>query len=129
VEEELFTATEPIDILAKIPTTFAESIASTKWKERKDALDAFYASANVPRIVDGNYSETADLFAKCMKDANIAVVTVAAQCITVLANGLRSNFSRYRSAVLQPILEKLKERKQSVVDALAAALDAIFNAV
>ncbi|KAL8901391.1 MAG: hypothetical protein Q9207_005223, partial [Kuettlingeria erythrocarpa] len=61
-----------------------------------------------------------------MKDANIAVVTVAANCMECLAKGLRQGFAKYRSRAMPPIMERLKEKKQSVADALGAALDAIF---
>ena len=65
--------------------------------------------------------------AKCMKDANIAVVTVAANCIEKLALGVRKGFSKHRSTVMAPIMDRLKEKKQSVTDALGAALDAVFQ--
>ncbi|OLL25274.1 Spindle pole body component alp14 [Neolecta irregularis DAH-3] len=124
---DVFDLSEPIDVLSKVPKDLADNLASPKWKERKDALDALYAVANVPRIQDADYSDISRILAKCMKDANIAVVTVAAQCIQVLATGLRANFARYKGTVLSPMIEKLKERKQTVVDALASAMDAVFS--
>lgn len=125
-EVEEIDLTEPVDILSKVPKDFHENLASTKWKDRKDALDAFFAVANVPRIKDGPYDEIIAGLAKCMKDANIAVVTVAANCIDVLAKGQRKGFARYRSRVMAPMLERLKEKKQSVADALGQALDSVF---
>lgn len=128
VEIDAFDLLEPQDVLSKVPKDFAENISSSKWKERKEAADALYGAVNIPRIKDGDFHEINRLLAKCMKDANIAVVTVAANCIEVLAKGLRRSYGKYRSTVMQPIMERLKEKKQAVADALGAALDQVFLA-
>jgi protein STU2 len=126
VEVDAFDLAEPVDVMSKVPKDFHESLASTKWKDRKDALDALYAIVNVPRIKDGSFDDIVRVFAKCMKDANVAVVTVAANCVEALAKGLRKAFAKYRSTIMSPIMERFKEKKQSVADALGAALDAVF---
>jgi len=128
-EVDAFDLAEPVDINAKLPENFQEQVASTKWKDRKDALDALYAEANVPRIKEGHYDDIIRALGKCMKDANVAVVTVAANCIEAMANGLRKGFMKHKSTVLGPALDRLKEKKQGVIDALGKALDAIFNSV
>ena len=128
VEIDAFDLAEPQDVLSKVAPDFSEQLASTKWKERKEALEALFAVLNVPRIKDGEYGEIARGLAKCMKDANVAVVTQAAQCVEALASGLRKQFGRYRSIVSGPIMERLKEKKASVSDALGAALDQVFLA-
>ncbi|KAI9816130.1 MAG: Cytoskeleton associated protein 5 [Thelocarpon impressellum] len=119
---------EPADVMSKVPKDLQESLASTKWKDRKEALDALHAAVDVPRIKDADFGEVARSLAKCMKDANIAVVTVSANCVEALAKGLRKAFARYRSIVMAPMMERLKEKKQAVADALGAALDAVFLA-
>jgi cytoskeleton-associated protein 5 len=128
VEVDAFDLAEPQDVLSKVPANFHEQLASAKWKDRKEALDALFAVLNVPRIKDGDYGEIVRGFAKCMKDANIAVVTTAAQCLEVFAKGLRKPFSKYRATVLGPVMERMKEKKASVSDALGAALDQVFMA-
>ena len=126
-EEEVraFDLAEPVDVLSKIPPDFYERMASSKWKDRKEALEALHELANSPRIKDGHFEEIIAILAKSMKDANVMVVTIAANCVDVLAKGLQRNFVKYRSRVMPPILEKFKEKKQSVADALAQALDSI----
>ena len=120
---------EPVDITNKIPFDLSEALASAKWLERKAGLDNLYIAINVPRIKNENYIDLVNSLARCVsKDANVAVVTIAAQCITVLATGLRGGFSKYRSTVTQPLLERLKEKKPSVVESLRTALDAVFSA-
>jgi chorismate mutase len=127
-EVDAFDLAEPQDVLSKVAPDFHEMLASSKWKERKESLEGLFAVLNVPRIKDGDYGEIARGLAKCMKDANVAVVTTAAQCIEVMAKGLRKPFSRYRSTLMSPIIERLKEKKATVQDALGAALDQVFIA-
>ncbi|KAI4148656.1 MAG: hypothetical protein LQ340_005001, partial [Diploschistes diacapsis] len=125
-EEEEISLSEPIDVYSKLPKDFHERIASSKWKDRKEALDDFYTIANIERIQEGPFDDVIAALAKSMKDANIAVVTVAANCVEVLAKGLKRSFARYRGKIMAPMLERCKEKKQSVADALGAALDAVF---
>ncbi|KAK7707153.1 hypothetical protein SLS64_007363 [Diaporthe eres] len=127
-EIDAFDLAEPQDVLKGIPGNFYDSLGSSKWKDRKEAVEALYALVNVPRIKDGDFSEINRSLAKCMKDANIAVVTQAAQCIELLAKGLRRSYGKYRSVVMQPIMDRLKEKKAAIQDALGAALDQVFLA-
>ena len=124
---DAFDLAEPQDVYHQMPEGFLENMASTKWKDRKEALDALFLVANVPRIKDGPFDEVVITLAKSMKDANVMNVTVAANCIEVLAKGLRKSFAKYRSRILSPMLERLKEKKQAVSDGLGAALDAVFS--
>ncbi|RMZ82535.1 hypothetical protein DV737_g2014, partial [Chaetothyriales sp. CBS 132003] len=125
--DSAFDLAEPVDVVAKMPADFYDLVASTKWKERKDTLDALFAVVDTPRIKDTHVDDLVRALAKCMKDANVAVVTVAAHCVEKLALGLRKAFAKHRSTLLEPLLERLKEKKQSVTEALAAALDAVFQ--
>ncbi|KAE8355389.1 armadillo-type protein [Aspergillus coremiiformis] len=125
-EVDAFDLAEPVDVMPKVPKELHEQLSSSKWKDRKEALDALHATLNVPRIKEGPFDDIVRALAKCMKDANIAVVTVAANCVDLLAKGLRSGFAKYRSGIMSPMLERLKEKKQSVADALGQALDSVF---
>ncbi|EED17434.1 spindle pole body component, putative [Talaromyces stipitatus ATCC 10500] len=125
-EMEPLDLAEPVDVMPKVPKNLHEQLSSTKWKDRKESLDELYNALNVPRIQEAPFDEIVKALAKCMKDANIAVVTVAANCVDLLAKGLRSGFAKYRSIIMSPIMERLKEKKQSVADALGQALDAVF---
>ncbi|KXL45248.1 hypothetical protein M433DRAFT_156107 [Acidomyces richmondensis BFW] len=117
---------EAVDVFAKVPKDFNDRLASSKWKDRKEALDELLNAVNVPAIQEGPFDDIIRGCAKSMKDANITVVTVAANCVELIAKGLKRSFSRYRSVILAPLLERFKEKKQSVTDAIAAACDAVF---
>jgi len=125
-EVEAVDLAEPQEVLGKVPADFHEKLASSKWKDRNEALDALYELATVEKIKDGHFEEIVQALAKSMKDANINVVIIAAKCITALAKGLKKNFARYRGKIMAPMLEKLKEKKQAVADALGEALDSVF---
>ncbi|KAF2642707.1 ARM repeat-containing protein [Massarina eburnea CBS 473.64] len=117
---------EAVDVLAKIPKDYTERLASSKWKDRKDVLDEVQKVLTVPKVAEGPYDEVLRGFAKSMKDANISVVMTAANCVELLAKGLGKSFAKYRSSIMSPMMERLKEKKQSVSDAIGAALDAVF---
>ncbi|KAK4958962.1 hypothetical protein LTR10_003761 [Elasticomyces elasticus] len=131
-EEEVAIDLEPeyeaVDVFKKIPADFSDRLASTKWKDRKEALDEVFAAVNVPAMQDGSFDDIIRGCAKSMKDANIAVVTVAANVVECIAKGLRKGFTKYRGTILGAMLERFKEKKQSVVDAISAACDAVFLA-
>ena len=44
----------------------------------------------------------------------------------ILAKGLKKSFAKYRKDIMNAMMERLKEKKQSVTDAIGAALDAAF---
>ena len=128
---DAYDLADPQRVLQALPEAFYQNLASAKWKDRKElALDPFLAHLRkTPRIQDDNYDELVQALSGRMTDANIACVISAANCIECLAKGLRSSFARHRPVAMPLIFERCKERKQSVIDALAAALDAIFLSV
>ncbi|KAB2579325.1 hypothetical protein BFW01_g6325 [Lasiodiplodia theobromae] len=127
-EEEAEIDLEPefmaVDVMAKVPKDFSERLGSSKWKDRKEALDDLHTAINVPAMEEGPFDDIMRGLAKSMKDANVAVVTVAANCVELFAKGLRKSFGKYRSTVFSPMIERLKEKKPAVADALGAALEA-----
>lgn len=127
-EVDLEPEFEAVDVFPKIPKDLNERLSSSKWKDRKEVLDEVHAAVNHPSIEEGPFDDIIRGLAKSMKDANIAVVTVAANIVELLANGLKRSFAKYRSTIVSPMLERLKEKKQSVTDALAAGLDAVAAA-
>lgn len=64
-----------------------------------------------------------------MADTNINIVIVAANCLEGLALGLRANFNKYRQSVAGLVMDRLKERKVTVVEALSGALNAMYSTV
>lgn len=129
-EEEAAIDLEPefeaVDVFPKIPNDYSDRLGSSKWKDRKEVLEEVQKALNHPKIAPGPFDELVRGFAKSMKDANIAVVSTAANCVELLATGLKKDFARYRKDIMAAMMERLKEKKQSVTDAIGAALDAAF---
>ena len=121
-----------MDIISKLPADLHKNLTSSKWKERKEALDDLSTLLKASlRVKDGpEIGELAKSLAnRINSDANVMCVIVAANCLEALADGLMTAFSRHREAVVPPILERLKERKANVTDAIGLALDAVFRTV
>ncbi|KAF2233986.1 ARM repeat-containing protein [Viridothelium virens] len=126
VEIDLEPEYEAVDVMPKIPKDLQERLASAKWKDRKEALDDLLKAISQPLIKEGPFDDILRSLAKAMKDANIMVVITAANCVEAFAKGLRKSFAKYRTIVMAPMLDRLKEKKQTVTDAIGAALDAVF---
>ncbi|XP_068168966.1 cytoskeleton-associated protein 5 isoform X2 [Antennarius striatus] len=118
---------EAVEILSKIPKDFYEKIEAKKWQERKEVLEAVEALTKNPKLENGDYGDLVRALKKVVgKDANVMLVSVAAKCLAGLASGLRKKFGTYAGQVVPTILEKFKEKKLQVVQALQEAIDAIF---
>ena len=122
---------EEVDISDKIPSGFQAALTSSKWKERKEVLDELLTILNAtPRIKDvPEIGDVVKSLAGRMTDANINCVITSANCLEALAKGMMGNFAKFRETVVPPMLDRLKERKQSVTDAIGNALDAVFSTV
>ncbi|SCU97547.1 LANO_0E16292g1_1 [Lachancea nothofagi CBS 11611] len=120
-------------VLEKFPNDFQERITSAKWKDRVEVLDEVLNQILVPakklEVTNQDYSDFLRALAHVIeKDANVQAVTMAAQCIHQLCTKLKSNFDRtYGSLVLTSLLERSKEKKQSVNEAICEALNDISN--
>ncbi|XP_043083580.1 cytoskeleton-associated protein 5 isoform X4 [Puntigrus tetrazona] len=118
---------EAVEILSKLPKDFYEKIEAKKWQERKEALEAVEALTKNPKLDSGDYGDLVRALKKVIgKDANVMLVTMAAKCLAGLAAGLRKKFGTYAGHVVPTILEKFKEKKPQVVQALQEAIDAVF---
>ncbi|XP_011700705.1 PREDICTED: cytoskeleton-associated protein 5 isoform X2 [Wasmannia auropunctata] len=120
----------PVDILSKMPKDFYEKIEAKKWQERKEALEALETLVKNPKLESGDYGDVVRVLKKIIsKDTNVLVVTLAGKCLAGLAAGLKKRFQSYASACLPAILEKFREKKQTVVQTLREAADAIYLSV
>ncbi|KAJ3195247.1 Microtubule-associated protein, microtubule dynamics during spindle orientation, partial [Dinochytrium kinnereticum] len=116
-----FDISDPVNVLDKMPSKFYEELASTKWKERKEVLEALLVLVKFPKLEDGRYGELLNVLSKRVNDANILVAALSINCIEHIARGLRASFSPYRTIVIQ-----LVEKKMAVIEAIRLALDAVF---
>ncbi|XP_056382427.1 LOW QUALITY PROTEIN: cytoskeleton-associated protein 5 [Hyla sarda] len=118
---------EAVEILSKLPKDFYDKIEAKKWQERKEALEVVETLVKNPKLEAGDYGDLVRALKKVVgKDTNVLLVALAAKCIAGLASGLRKKFGSYACHVVPTILEKFKEKKPQVVQALQEAIDATF---
>lgn len=120
---------DPVDILSKLPKDFYDKLEAKKWQERKESLEALETLVQNPKLVPGEYGELVKALKKVItKDTNVVLVALAGKCLAALAKGLSKKFQPYALACIGGILEKFKEKKTNVVQALREAIDAIYPA-
>lgn len=121
---------DPVEVLSKLPKDFYEKIEAKKWQERKEALEALENLLKFPKLESGDYGDLVRALKKVVqKDSNVVCVALAGRCIAGLANGLRKKFQTYSGNLILPLLEKFKEKKQNVVQAIREAIDATYLTV
>lgn len=127
---DAFDLADPVDVLERVPTSFETLVTSASWKERKEALEMLLPILKVPKISsDARCGDLVDHLLKRIADVNVLVVVVAAQCLEALAAGLRHHFVPHRSSAIAALLERSKEKKVVVVEALRGALNALSHCI
>lgn len=124
-----FETAIPVNILERLPANFTDFVESAKWKERKEVLDALLPLVKVPRLEEGRYGELVGVLVKRVADVNILVAITAANCLEGMARGLRAAFASYRGDVIPALLDRCKEKKGNVVQAMKEALKATLYSI
>lgn len=127
-EIDEYDLVDPVDILTPLEKTgFWEGVKATKWSERKEAVAELTKLASTKKIAPGDFAEICRTLKKLITDVNIAVAVEAIQAIGNLARGLRTHFSGSSRFLLPILLEKLKEKKPTLMDALTQTLQAMHK--
>lgn len=130
-EEEMdaFNLIQPVNVMDKINENFFELIESKKWKERQEQIDLLASIVNAPRITPS--SDLGKIFRVVKKviakDVNMMIVAKAVECVGFFAIGLRNDFTQPAKIMVPPLLERLKEKKPFVLNALHTTLDALYH--
>ncbi|XP_041367175.1 cytoskeleton-associated protein 5-like isoform X2 [Gigantopelta aegis] len=129
-EVDPYDLMDAVDLLSQLPKDFYEKIEAKKWQERREALDTLQKLSESPRLEQGDYGNLVRALLKVIaKDSNILLVAIGAKCLAGIAKGLRKKFAPYAVQSVSTILEKFKEKKPAVVQALREAIDAIFPSI
>ncbi|KAL3267283.1 hypothetical protein HHI36_011414 [Cryptolaemus montrouzieri] len=124
---DTYDLADPVDILSKLPKDFYEKLEAKKWQERKESLELLETLLKTPKLENGDYGDLVRALKKVVqKDSNVVCVALAAKCFAALATGLKKRFQVYSGAVVPALLEKFKEKKQSVVSPNREAIDAVY---
>lgn len=127
-EIDEYELVDPVDILTPLEKSgFWDGVKATKWSERKEAVAELSRLASTKRIAPGDFTEICRTLKKLITDVNIAVAVEAVQAIGNLARGLRTHFTGNSRFLLPTLLEKLKEKKPTMTEALSQTLQAIHK--
>ncbi|OAY83553.1 protein MOR1 isoform X1 [Ananas comosus] len=127
-EIDEYDLVDPVDILTPLEKSgFWEGVKATKWSERRDAVAELTKLASTKKIAAGDFTEVCRTLKKLATDINLAVSVEAIQAIGNLARGLRNHFAASSRFLLPVLLEKLKEKKPTLIDALTQTLQAIHK--
>lgn len=127
--EDEWTLLPEQQVLSRLPLGFEKELASTKWKERKEVLEAVESVLKVDRMASGDYLELVNVLVRVLsKDTNQQVAGLAVQCVNHLATGLRHEFAPFASLVVPPLTERYKEKRAQFVAEVSAALLAVLKA-
>ncbi|XP_039050349.1 protein MOR1-like isoform X4 [Hibiscus syriacus] len=128
VEIDEYELVDPVDILTPLEKSgFWDGVKATKWSERKEAVAELTKLASTKKIAPGDFAEVCRTLKKLVTDVNIAVAVESIQAIGNLARGLRTHFSASSRFLLPVLLEKLKEKKPSLTEALTQTLQAMHK--
>ncbi|EDO17930.1 hypothetical protein Kpol_1010p46 [Vanderwaltozyma polyspora DSM 70294] len=134
IDIDPFTLLKEETILDRFPEDFYGRLGSAKWKDRVEALQEYYDNVlmKTKRIRnDGqDYSLLISTLASIIqKDANVQAVTIAAQSIDTVIEKLRlPGFNKNLvNLCFIPLLERTKEKKQSVIEAIRGTLYSIVK--
>ncbi|KAJ1725499.1 hypothetical protein LPJ53_000314 [Coemansia erecta] len=121
---------DPVDITKKLPDDYHTFVVSSKWKERKEVIEHLHGALkkSIRLQMSPGTGDIIQEMGKKIGDINIIVATLAIQCLGLLASGLRQSFSPYIQSTLPALIERSKERKQTVTDAIRETEDAYFLA-
>ncbi|KAJ3195013.1 Microtubule-associated protein, microtubule dynamics during spindle orientation [Irineochytrium annulatum] len=103
-----FDISDPVNVLDKMPPKFYDELASTKWKERKEILEALLVLVKVPKLEDGRYGELVNALSKSLEDGDAAVRDAAAECFGTLMKLVTER-------ALASYLEKIDKSKEGKI--------------
>ncbi|XP_039052270.1 protein MOR1-like isoform X2 [Hibiscus syriacus] len=127
-EIDEYDLVDPVDILTPLEKSgFWDGVKATKWSERKEAVAELAKLASTKKIAPGDFAEVCRTLKKLVTDVNIAVAVESIQAIGNLAQGLRTHFSGSSRFLLPVLLEKLKEKKPALTEALTQTLQAMHK--
>ncbi|XP_025815164.1 protein MOR1 isoform X4 [Panicum hallii] len=128
MEIDEYDLVDPVDILTPLEKSgFWDGVKATKWSERRDAVAELTKLASAKKIAPGDFHEICRTLKKLITDVNLAVSVEATQAIGNLARGLRAHFSGNARMLLPVLLEKLKEKKPTMTEALSQTLQALHK--
>lgn len=117
-----------VNILTTFDGEWQDATAAlAKWNEKKAKLDELASACDNKRIKTGNFDSMALFLKKEIAATNVNIATAAVLAAAALATGLRKDFGAACKLLIAPALQKLKEKKIAVHEAVAKFLTAAIQ--
>lgn len=121
-------------ILDKLPEDFHVRINSQKWKDRVEAMEEYYGQvlSKLKKIDSDSNENYSDLFSNfgqiIAKDVNVQAVTLAAESVDKILKALpKKKLNKHLILlVYNPLLDRTKEKKPTVIEAIRVTLKTIM---
>lgn len=124
---EAYKAAQATSILGVYSDSWSEKVYATpKWSDKKQMVDAFIKSADVPKLANGDYSHLIRLAKILINDSNIQVQICGLKVIGALTKGLRQSFRNLLRPNMDVLIAKLKDRKNTVMEVLLDTFSSVF---
>lgn len=122
-------------ILDKYPEDFHVRISSQKWKDRVEAMEEYYDQVlsklkKIDAEANENYTELFTIFGHIIaKDVNVQAVTLASESVDKILHALpKKKITKHLiQLVYNPLLDRTKEKKPTVIEAIRATLKTILS--
>ncbi|CAK71124.1 unnamed protein product (macronuclear) [Paramecium tetraurelia] len=126
--QELYDLVDAVEVFSKYTETWCEKVFQLeKWQEKKEQLDNLQKSCSVPKIQPSpNIYSVVQLLKKLLNEQQMIISTQCIKIIGCMANGLRKNFNQYAKIIMLPVLTKLKDKKQNIVDETIFTIKKLF---
>ncbi|RNF21334.1 XMAP215 family protein [Trypanosoma conorhini] len=131
ISDEAYELYDETPVLSRLPRNFYRVALdkTAKWQDRvamvQDNLLPLIAAAKI-RLKD-DYHELAGMVRELLLDPQAPLMLLGFKCIQELARVLRSTFAPHARSFLNPLFDKMKDKKTSVVEHITTTLETLMR--
>lgn len=131
LDDDAYAACSEEPVVSKIPRTFYLTALdrSARWQDRVAAVqETVLPLISVPKIRQkDDYHELCTMIREYLVDPQAPLMLVGFKCIQEMARSLRNAFAPYARTYLNPLFEKMKDKKTSVVEHVTTTLESLIR--
>ncbi|EAN97823.1 hypothetical protein, conserved [Trypanosoma cruzi] len=131
ISDDAYESHDEVPVLSRLPRNFYRVALdkTAKWQDRvamvQDNLLPLIAAAKI-RVKD-DYHELAGMVRELLLDPQAPLMLLGFKCIQELARALRAAFAPHARSYLNPLFDKMKDKKTSVVEHITATLEILMR--
>ncbi|EKF37869.1 hypothetical protein MOQ_001929 [Trypanosoma cruzi marinkellei] len=131
ISDDAYESHDEVPVLSRLPRNFYRVALdkTAKWQDRvamvQDNLLPLIAAAKI-RVKD-DYHELAGMVRELLLDPQAPLMLLGFKCIQELARALRAAFAPHARSYLNPLFDKMKDKKTSVVEHITTTLEILMR--